>query len=258
MVPELPVGNVRNQPEAAAAQAVDNFAEQTLCKIKRTRYAASMRPAEHVHHTPAPPRRGRPPKTAAERDEGNRRQTLIAAAARLFRTKGFDGTSTRDIAAAADMQSGSPFYFFQSKQALLHAVMQEGMARAEAHQAQALATLPARAAPEDRLRTLVRQHFEVLLGPGSDFIPVMLYESRSLSQAQRGLMATLQGEYEAPWVPLLQALNGQGLLKADVKLSRLLIFGALNWSVQWYDRSKSASLDTLAQAAMALFIQETA
>ena len=73
----------------------------------------------------SPPRvrRGRPPKTAAERDEGNRRQDLIAAAARLFRTKGFDGTSTRDIAAAADMQSGSPFYFFQNKQAMLHAVM---------------------------------------------------------------------------------------------------------------------------------------
>ena len=75
-------------------------------------------------------RRGRPPKTAAERDEGNRRKDLIAAAARLFRSQGFDGTSTRDIAAAANMQSGSPFYFFQSKRAILHAVMQEGMARA--------------------------------------------------------------------------------------------------------------------------------
>ena len=67
-------------------------------------------------------RRGRPPKTAAERDEGNRRKDLIAAAARLFRSQGFDGTSTRDIAAAANMQSGSPFYFFQSKRAILHAV----------------------------------------------------------------------------------------------------------------------------------------
>jgi AcrR family transcriptional regulator len=39
--------------------------------------------------------------------------------ARLFRRKGFDATSTRDIAAAAGMQSGSPFYHFKSKQALL-------------------------------------------------------------------------------------------------------------------------------------------
>lgn len=203
--------------------------------------------------------RGRPRKTADERDDGNRRQVLIAAAAKLFRTQGFDATSTRDIAAAVGMHSGSPFYHFESKSALLCAVMEEGMRAAIARQDSALkAAETGGPNAREKLAVLVRNHFDVLLGSGSDFIPVMLYESRSLSQAQRGLMATLQGEYEAPWVPLLQALHGQGLLKADVKLSRLLIFGALNWSVQWYDRSKSASLDTLAQAAMALFIQETA
>ena len=131
-----------------------------------------------------PARRGRPPKTVAERDEGNRRQLLIAAAARLFRTKGFDGTSTRDIAAAADMQSGSPFYFFQSKQALLHAVMQEGMARVTVTQAATLKALGARANAHDKLRALIRHPFEVILGPDSDFIPVMLYEWRSLSPVQ--------------------------------------------------------------------------
>jgi TetR/AcrR family transcriptional regulator, cholesterol catabolism regulator len=94
------------------------------------------------------------------------------------------------------------------------------------------------------------------LGPGSDFIPVMLYESRSITELQRATLATLQSEYEAVWVPVLDALQASGQLKADVKLARLLIFGALNWSVQWYDRKKSASLDDLANAAMALFIQD--
>jgi hypothetical protein len=31
----------------------------------------------------------------------------------------------------------------------------------------------------------VRHHFEVLLGEGSDFIPVMLFEWRSLDAAQQ-------------------------------------------------------------------------
>ena len=151
------------------------------------------------------PRRGRPPKTAAERDEGNRRQTLIAAAAKLFRTKGFDATSTRDIAAAADMQSGSPFYFFQSKQALLHAVMQEGMARVTATQTVALKALGPGVTPHAKLRALVRHHFEVLLGPHSDFIPVMLYEWRSLTPEQRADITTRKDVYESVWVPVLRA-----------------------------------------------------
>jgi hypothetical protein len=67
---------------------------------------------------PAPKRaRGRPRKTEDERDDGNRRHQLLTAAARLFREKGFDATSTRDIAAAVGMHSGSPFYHFKSKDA---------------------------------------------------------------------------------------------------------------------------------------------
>src|SRR6202008_2696942 len=84
--------------------------------------------------------RGRPRKTVDERDDGNRRRALILGAAKLVRRKGFRATSTRDIAAAAGMQSGSPFYHFKSKQALLFAVMEEGMRSAIERQAEALAT----------------------------------------------------------------------------------------------------------------------
>ena len=201
--------------------------------------------------------RGRPRKTLDERDDGNRRRALVAGAAKLFRRKGFDATSTRDIAAAAGMQSGSPFYHFKSKGALLYAVMEEGMRAAIARQARALARVPAAADARERLAVLVRDHFDVLLGPGSDFIPVMLYESRSITPRQRAQLADLQSEYEAAWVPVLQALQADGRLRADVKLARLLIFGALNWSAQWYDRRKGATLDDLTDAAMALFIHGT-
>lgn len=201
--------------------------------------------------------RGRPRKTLDERDDGNRRVDLINAAARLFRRKGFNATSTRDIAAAVGMHSGSPFYHFKSKGALLYAVMEEGMRSALQRQAAALqaAGLPAEDAPA-LLRLLVRNHFGVLLGPGSDFIPVMLYESRAITARQRAMLAKLQSDYEAVWEPVLEALSKAGQLRGPVKLARLLMFGALNWSVQWFDAKKSATLDDLADAAMALFIHD--
>jgi len=46
-------------------------------------------------------------------------------------------------------------------------------------------------------------------------------------------------------------------LRAPVKLSRLLMLGALNWSVQWFDRKKGASVDELTDAAIALFLKES-
>jgi AcrR family transcriptional regulator len=201
--------------------------------------------------------RGRPRKTLDERDDGNRRQDLIGAAAKLFRKKGFGATSTRDIAAAVGMRSGSPFYHFESKGALLYAVMEEGMRSAIERQAAALEKAQAAGSkPHRLLAVLIRNHFGILVGPGSDFIPVMLYESRSITSAQSRTLAKLQGEYELPWAPVLKALHASGQLKADVKLARLLIFGALNWSAQWFDRRKGASLDELTDAAMALFIRE--
>ena len=202
--------------------------------------------------------RGRPRKTPDERDDGNRRVELINTAARLFRRKGFDATSTRDIAAAVGMHSGSPFYHFKSKGALLYAVMEEGMRSAIQRQAAALQAAKPAAGAVAQLRLLVRNHFDVLLGPGSDFIPVMLYESRAITARQRALLAQLQGDYEAVWEPVLEALSKAGQLKGPVKLARLLMFGALNWSVQWFDAKKPATLDDLTDAAMALFIHTPA
>ena len=218
--------------------------------------AASLAP----HGAEATPRRprGRPRKTLDERDDGNRRVELVRAAARLFRKKGFDATSTRDIATAVGMRSGSPFYHFKSKGALLYAVMEEGMRSAHERQLAALQTATGNKGrrPRELLALLIRNHLGVLLGPDSDFIPVMLYEARSLTPRQRTSLAKLQGEYEADWAPVLKALHASGALKADVKLARLLIFGALNWSAQWFSRRGAASLDDITDAAMALFIKE--
>ena len=201
-----------------------------------------------------PRKRGRPPKLPSDLDEGNRRRQLIEGAARLFRAKGFDGTSTRDIAAAAGMHSGSPFYHFESKSALLYAVMSEGMTMAAQSQQQALDALPANATPREQLHTLIRHHFEILLGPRSSFIPVMLYEWRSLTPAQRKGIARIKDSYEATWMPVLEALAQQGALQADPGVARLFIFGALNWAVQWFSPKKGKSLDALTDEALALFI----
>jgi TetR/AcrR family transcriptional regulator, cholesterol catabolism regulator len=216
--------------------------------------------------TPKP--RGRPRKTLKEREDGNRKSDLVAAAAKLFRKKGFDATSTRDIATAVGMRSGSPFYHFKSKGDLLYAVMAQGMRSAIEKQQEILKNASIlllnteqfkqepRRLERDLLQVLIRHHFEVMLGAGSDFIPVMLYEWRSLTPRQRSTMAQLQREYEAVWLPVLEALFASGQLKCPVKLARLLIFGALNWSVQWFDAKKEASLDDLTNAAMLLFIKD--
>ena len=214
--------------------------------------------------------RGRPKKTEAQRDDGNRRQALILAAAQLFKLKGYHATTTREIAAHIGMHPGSPFYHFGNKQDLLLAVMVEGMKRAISDQHttfNAILTQSPKATASFKLRTLIRHHFDVLLGPHSDFIPVMLYEGRALNSVQRHTINVLKDSYEASWIPVLQELHDRKKLRAPVGLARLMIFGALNWSVQWYEappmknnkrtKSQHASLDELTDAALLLFALPT-
>ena len=122
--------------------------------------------------------------------------------------------------------------------------------------AEVLKALGPRANAHDKLRALIRHHFEVLLGPYSDFIPVMLYEWRSLSPEQRADVMTQKDRYESVWVPVLRALHRSGQIKAKPTTARLLIFGALHWAVQWYSADGPLTLDEITAQAMTLFTGE--
>jgi AcrR family transcriptional regulator len=197
-----------------------------------------------------------PRRKRADADaDGNRRRQLLRASARLFRVKGYDGTSVRDIARATGMQSGSWVYHFATKQDILAAVMDAGLvdalARIEAISAQ---PLPAR----EKFAQLVRTHLETLLAPGQDFIPVVLYEWRSLDAAARRRIKVLLKRYEQIWAEVIAALQQSGDWPGRTKIDALLLFGALNWIARWYDSRRSLDLDALAGECIRFFLRPAA
>ena len=54
-------------------------------------------------------------------------------------------------------------------------------------------------APVERFRRLVRAHYGILHETGSDFIPVMLYDWRSLPAPYRRRIVELKDRYDAIW-----------------------------------------------------------
>jgi AcrR family transcriptional regulator len=182
-------------------------------------------------------------RKAAAADEGNRRAELIRAAGRLFVDKGFDATTIRDIADAVGMRSGSPFYHFKSKQDMLKAVMIEGLQSALAAQQEAMSGLRT---PEEKFSALVKSHLRIILEDHTEF-PVLLYEWRALSDESRAEVIAVKDRYEAVWQTTLKELKKAGLVSDDSKVARLLLFGALNWTVQWYRPGGGLTLDQIAE-----------
>ena len=182
--------------------------------------------------------------------EPNRRADLLRAAARLFVEKGFDATTTRDIAEAVGMRSGSPFYHFRSKQELLKEAMIDGL---EAGRARLLAAIDGVVDPERRLYVLVRTHLGTLLEADCNS-PMLLNETRSLDVAARAEIAAAFDRYQAPWQATLDKLAACGRIASAAAPLRLLLFGMLNWSGHWYRPDGPQTVDQLAESAVALLL----
>ncbi len=197
-------------------------------------------------------RRGRKPGSPNSNTPGDasRREELLRTAARLFVDKGFEATTTRDIADAAGMRSGSPFYHFRSKQDLLKAAMAEGL---ETGYRSLLSAIEGIDDPALRLRVLIRTHLGNLL-EGECEAPLLLFESRSLDAAARAEIAAITERYQKPWQETLDALAAAGQLNSAQPPVRLLLFGMLNWTPQWYRADGGQSLDQLTDCVMALLL----
>ena len=203
----------------------------------------------------------------ATNDEVNRRQALVRVAARLFREKGFEATTVRDIASAVGMRSGSPFYHFANKQDILKAVMAEGLKQGLDRTLDALKKAHT---PQQRFRMLVRTHYGILHDEGSEFIAVLLYEWRSLPERHKQEIIAVKDEYDRLWHNNLSELLQLGLIGAnsgqdlgtdqEAKVARLMIIGAINFSVTWYKRrpkdDQTMDLDALADRTVRFFMHE--
>ena len=181
----------------------------------------------------------------------NRRADLVRVSARLFRERGFDGTTIRDIADAVGMRSGSPFYHFKSKQEILAAVMEEGLT---AGLPAAEAIVAGDLAPRAKFQALLRSHLELVLGEGHDFIPVLLYDWRCLTPELRQRVQILRDRYDQLWQDVVKELTAAGLLRSDSAVARLLLMGAVNYTVLWYKPGQGSNLDQIADEAVAMFL----
>lgn len=171
----------------------------------------------------------RPRKSDIHSD--NRREELILEAAWLFRQKGFKATSMRDIAAATHMHSGSPFYYFASKQDLLLAGVEQGLRDC----LQALESIDAGAmSPADYLRQLVQEHLLQLLERRSGVTPLVLDAWAHQAGNRNKAIVDLRARYVNLWMRALQALRPQEFGRRAQRLECYFLLGALHTVHSWY------------------------
>lgn len=166
------------------------------------------------------------------------RQEILRTAARLFQERGYDATSMNDVAAALKLSKGGLYHHFQSKDEILFHIMSHAMDITEERVINVVRRVDGAsvAGIEERLRTLIRLHIQVVISPEDREITVMLHENHPLPPTLRRKINGRKKDY----------LHFVEHLVADVQRARnspspvtpraaaFALVGMINWIYQWY------------------------
>lgn len=161
------------------------------------------------------------------------RQEILRTAARLFQQRGYDATSMNDVAAALKLSKGGLYHHFQSKDEILFEIMNHAM---DITEERVLGPVRSIRNPEERLRTLIRLHIEVVLSPRDREITVMLHENHPLPPALRRRINGRKKEYIHFLENLIAEIQGSRRAAARVspRAAAFALLGMINWIYQWY------------------------
>ncbi|MDJ0840589.1 MAG: TetR/AcrR family transcriptional regulator [Acidobacteriota bacterium] len=180
----------------------------------------------------------------------NRRHLLIHAAARLFREKGFDRATIRDLARAVNLQSGSIFHYFGSKDDILVAVMEDAVDGAVARLKAATATGGSTRAV---IRALIRAELGLIHDESTrDGMEVTFYAWDSLTEEARRQLLARRDAYEGIWLEWLAKARAENLVHLEPGILRRFLNGSQVWTVKWFRPGGAMDLESLADQTLAM------
>ena len=172
-------------------------------------------------------------------------EAIHAAAAQRFATHGYHATRMADIAAELDMQAGSLYYYFASKEELLVAVVESRVGRAVD---ELEAVVAGEGSASDRVREAIGHHLRAF-NDDADIYSIFNFERLEGISAELADKVNDPGRrYEALWGELLESGKARGEFRSDldVRVSVKAIVGLCNSTLVWHRPDGRHPIDTIA------------
>jgi len=186
------------------------------------------------------------------------RRLVLDHAAKLFRAHGYATVSMRDIAAACGIKAGSLYYHFPSKEQIVTEVLDTGVGTVFDEARRSVEALPPGASLARHLRAAIGAHLHALLEL-DDYTGANIRIFGHVPERVRTAALANRRVYEDWWRDLLARGEAEGAFApgTDLRLVRLFLLGAMNWSLEWH-RPGSADVDDLADRLTALVLHGVA
>lgn len=177
------------------------------------------------------------------------RARIRDAAAHVLSVKGYAGLRLNDVAAVAEVQAPAIYYYYTSRDELVEEVMWAGIADMREHVARALDELPTEQTPLDRLLVAVEAHLRHELEI-SDYTTASIRNAGQVPDSIRKRQILEEERYGEIWRKLINDVARAGVLRPDLDLylAQMLVLGALNWAVEWWDPRRGSLEAVVANA----------
>jgi AcrR family transcriptional regulator len=180
-------------------------------------------------------------------------ERLLGVAARVFRTKGYSASTTRELASELGIRRASLYHHITAKEDLLHEICRRALSRIE-NEVRTAGSGQVDAA--ERLRRMIRAHVESAMAD-MDMHAVMLVELRALAPEHRADVVAMRDAYEALFRDAILEAQRQGSLRSDIdaKYLTLALLNLLNWTIFWFKPGDDLQPGELASILIQIFLE---
>lgn len=152
------------------------------------------------------------------------------------------------MAAKARIGLSGLYYYFESKDELLYAIQHRTFSTLFSSLKE---RLTAAALPEERLKTVIDNHFRFFVDNVDD-LKVCVHEIESLSgKYYRNILKIRQEYFRLVRTVVGEISRGS---RYEIDLATLCLFGSLNWAYMWYDPQKNPDINKITSQFNRIFL----
>ena len=180
---------------------------------------------------------------------------ILGHATEVFYTKGYAGASMRDLSRSSGMSLAGLYYYFESKEKLLHLIQKHTFSTIMGQLQERLREVND---PEERVHVFIRNHLEYFLA-NLKAMKVLSHEDEALSGPLAAEIAAMKRDYYRIIRGLgeeLRLQKGQGVNgEVSSRVAALSLFGMMNWIYTWHNPRRDAGAQELADEMADIFLR---
>jgi AcrR family transcriptional regulator len=176
---------------------------------------------------------------------------ILTNAATLFSAQGYMRSSIADLADACKLSRGALYHYFDSKEAILFAILdahiREMIQRVETAVAAGGTTLT-------QFQNVIRAIVEVNAKSPNEQ-RVLIHDLSFLNEDEQRTIKNLERQLVDIVTDLLVRLDAEGrIVKRTKKIYTMILFGIINYTYTWYDPKGGIGPQEFADMAVELFL----